>query len=391
MRILLALHHVLDPGYGAPNITLSLGAAFQALGCDVEYLGFAEAFGENNVPSGTWAAVKYPWRVASILRKRAHDFDVFDISSGDNWVWAARGRPGAKPLHALITRSHGLEHVRNREIRAALSAQGKKPSWKFPIYRAGCRQWEVRQSLLRSDMNILGNEIDRAFAASELGVPAGKMVVLPNGIAAEFVQAAAPAVCGPGPVRLAFVGSWIPRKGISTLVESLQLLQTMAVDCRLRILGARTEAEKVIGMFHESVRPRINVIPAFEHTQLPALLAGEEILLFPSRSEGFSMALTEAMACGLAPIATPVGGAPLLIKQGKNGMLIPVDDAPALAAAVARFASDRPALLAIRQAAQSTAREYGWDCIARRTLDLYESVLRTRASRGQSFAAAGGI
>ncbi len=380
MRILLALHHTLDPTYGAPGVTLSLGAVLQSLGCQVEYFGFEEAFGSGAPLNGAWPTIKFPWLVARFLRRRAGDFDVMDVTSGDNWVWASRGRPGAKSPHALITRSHGLEHVLNREVRRALAAKGEKPSWKFPIYWAGYREWEVRQSLLRSDMNILLNESDRDFAVAQLRVPATKITVLPNGIAPAFEQTSEPAGPDSGPLRLAFVGSWIDRKGIATVIESLRLIAAGGMDCRLTIYGARISAESVIGMFDAAVRPRVEVVPTFAHAQLPALLAKEEILLFPSRSEGFSLALTEAMACGLAPIATPVGGAPQLIDEGTNGMLIPVDDASALAAAVTRLGADRAALLAMRRAARSTALQYGWGRIGRRTLDLYESVLRARVA-----------
>jgi len=376
MRVLLGLHQILDPDSGAAGVTVALGAALQAFGCDVEYFDFNAAFGNARLPGGNWATVQYPWRVARFLRRRAGDFDVLDITTGNNWVWAALGRPGAKSPHALITRSHGLEHIANREIRAALAANGEKPGWKFPIYWAGYREWEVRQSLLRSDMNLLLNELDRDFACTHLGITPGKITVLPNGIAPAFEKTVEPTYSPAGPVKLAFVGSWIERKGISAVAESVRLLETRSVDCRLTIYGARAGTESVLNSFAASVRARVNVIPAFKHAELPALLTNEQVLLFPSRSEGFSVALIEAMACGLAPIATPVGAAPQLIKDGQNGMLIPVGDASALAVAVAKLSSDRAALLAMRRAARLTALEYGWDRIARKTLDVYEAVLR---------------
>jgi glycosyltransferase involved in cell wall biosynthesis len=380
MRILLALHQSLDPGYGASGATLSMGAALQLLGCSVEYFAFDQAYAGREIPGGAWATLRYPWRLARFLRRRASDFDVLDITTGDNWIWDFLRRTGAKLPHALITRSHGLEHGCNQEIRSSLVARGRTVGWKFPIYWSGYREWEVRQSLLRADMNILLNDTDRDFACAELGVPASKIAVLPNGIAPEFLRTAEPRNSDGGRLKLAFVGSWIDRKGISALVEALRLLEASRLDYQLTIYGARVAEDSVLNMFDSHLRDRVKVVVGYEHTLLPSLLADDEILMFPSRFEGFSLALTEGMACGLAPIATPVGGAIQLIVPGVNGLLIPVGDASALAAAVSRLAVDRSALLAMRRAARVTAMEYGWDRIARQTLALYEAVLSARST-----------
>lgn len=379
MRILLALHHKFDPNTGAAGATLSLGASLRTLGCEVEYFGFDEAFGDSGIPRGAWAILQFPWRLARFLRRRAGDFDVLDVAAGDSWVWAVCGRPGAKVPHALIARSHGLEHVVNRNLRAsAVGADDEKLSWKFLLYRGGYREWEVRKSLLRSDLTIMLNDVDRDFAVTQLRVPREKIAVVPVGVGNVFQAAPEPGGATTGPIRCAFVGSWIARKGISVIVEAARLLETQAIDYRLTICGSRVSADAVLNSFPSPVRSRVNVIPTFEHSRLPELLANEEIFLFPSRSEGFGLSLLEAMACGLAPIATPVGGVPLLIRNARNGVIIPIDDARAIASAVARLGSDRSGLLEMRRGARSTALEYGWDRIGRRTLDLYESVLQAR-------------
>jgi glycosyltransferase involved in cell wall biosynthesis len=379
MRILLALHHVLRPDGGAEGVTLALGSSLGALGCDVEYFGFKEAFGAGATQT-SWSTARYPWRIARFLRKRASDFDVFDISSGDNWVWAMRGRPRAKPIHALITRSHGLEHTCNAQHLAGVAARGQKPGWKFRVYWAGYREWEVRQSLLRADMSILCNEMDRDFAAEKLSVPLSKMTVMPNGIAPYFLETPVPPDSADKRLRLAFVGSWIERKGIDAVIKAAAQLVQRRLDFRLTIYGSRVGEEAVLQSFDPAVRERVSVVPAYRHDELPRLLADEEILLFPSRSEGFSVALTECMACGLAPIATPVGGASILIAPDANGILIPVDDLAAVVRAIESLASNRGALLEMRRRARATGLEYGWDVIAKRTLELYDSVLVARAA-----------
>ncbi len=80
-----------------------------------------------------------------------------------------------------------------------------------------------------------------------------------------------------------------------------------------------------------------------DRSDVAQLLPQFDIFALPSQAEGISNTLLEAMACGCAPVATDVGGNPELVEEGANGLLVPAQDSAALAAALARLASD-PAL-----------------------------------------------
>ncbi len=67
---------------------------------------------------------------------------------------------------------------------------------------------------------------------------------------------------------------------------------------------------------------------------MPALLARCSLFVLPSRSEGISLTLLEAMACGLPTVATRVGGNPEVVLDGETGLLVPSDDPAALAKAI---------------------------------------------------------
>jgi glycosyltransferase involved in cell wall biosynthesis len=108
------------------------------------------------------------------------------------------------------------------------------------------------------------------------------------------------------------------------------------------------------------------------------LLREHEVLLFLSRAEGYGMSLIEAMACGLAPIATPVGVAPEVVREGESGRLLPIGDVPAFTAAARAYAEDRRRLLEVRRAAQNAVQGMTWRDVALRTLRLYESALQAR-------------
>jgi glycosyltransferase involved in cell wall biosynthesis len=63
-----------------------------------------------------------------------------------------------------------------------------------------------------------------------------------------------------------------------------------------------------------------------------------DIFAMPSRSEGFSRGMMEAMELGLCPLATRVGGTPEMVRDGVDGLIVPPDNAGAIAQAVRRLA-----------------------------------------------------
>jgi glycosyltransferase involved in cell wall biosynthesis len=377
VKVLLCVHHRLDPDAGAPGATLELGRTLAAVGCEVDYFAYDHAFGEIS-REGVRPKVSFPWKVATFLTRHASSFDVIDASTGDAWLWASLGRPRARRPNALVTRSHGLEHTAHEAARESARSVGPGLSWKYPLYHGGFRLWEVKRSLELADHCILLNAADRDYVRDRLRVPPERLSVVPNGISDRFHEAPAPAASA-GPLRLAFIGRWTTYKGKHTLVEAAVKLDRRGVDFTLSALGTGA-ADAVAGDFPEHLRNRVCVIPTFANAVLPELLAGHEILIFPTLSEGSSGSLLEAMACGLVPVATSVGSAPELLAGKQSGTLVPVNDAEAIATAVERLASDREALLELRRRAQQTGRRFRWRDVVARTLDVYRRALAARST-----------
>jgi glycosyltransferase involved in cell wall biosynthesis len=298
---------------------------------------------------------------------------VIDASTCDPWLWSLIRRRGGP---ALITRTHGLEQT----FWDARVAQARSEGEQIPplerIYHGGVRLREARVSMRRADAVLFLNSADRERAVRELGVAAGRAHVVANGIPDELLGLPEPSPSGDGPLRLAQIGSWAARKGAAVLVEALGApLAEGAVT--LTLVGTAAPVEQVLAAFPEAARHGVRVVQGYERAELPGLLAGEHALLLPSYAEGFSLALVEGMACGLAPIATSVGAAPDLIAD--EGLLVPPGDAPALAAAVHRLAGDRTLLDRMRAAAQRRVQELSWRRVAQDTVAIYE---RVRAGAG---------
>jgi glycosyltransferase involved in cell wall biosynthesis len=378
MRVLLCVHHPLDANLGAPGATLDLGAALSASGCSVDYFAFDHASPRSRAHRVS-TSVYFPWHLAWHLSRRSGKYDVIDVTTGDNWIWDALGRPGARTSHALITRSHGLEHPAADRLKQ-FEREGKlKLSWKYPLYHGGYRLWEVTRSLRIADHVILLNQIDLQYATSRLGIDVAKISVIPHGIRSHFHDEAELSSEQRTPLRLAFVGTWIERKGIRALVEAVTALaENLQFD--LSLLGTGLPSHAVLADFPPALRSQVRVVPSYANIDLPRELRGCQILLALSSFEGFGLGLVEAMSCNLVPVTTPVGIASTVIQSGVNGIVVPVGNADAITQAVIWLAEHRAEMHQMRVRARQSARRFRWDDVACQTIKLYSEVIQRKMS-----------
>jgi glycosyltransferase involved in cell wall biosynthesis len=101
-----------------------------------------------------------------------------------------------------------------------------------------------------------------------------------------------------------------------------------------------------------------------------------DLFVLPSLGEGISNTILEAMATGLAVIATRVGGNPELVLEGETGILVSPGDSAALAGAMFELVTDEARRVRWGAAARSeVARRFDWDRCVEQYLALYDSVL----------------
>ncbi|NEQ49243.1 MAG: glycosyltransferase family 4 protein [Leptolyngbya sp. SIO3F4] len=378
MKILLTIHHHLNPHSGAPGTVLKLGQAYQSAGHDVDYYAF------DNLPKQVKSRLPrllFPEFLGNYLLKHGHQYDVVDASTGDAWLWGSVFRKLHHKRPLLVTRSHGLEHIVHLEYLEEVRKGNEQMSWKYPLYRGSFQLWEVTQSLLSADLSFLLNQEDLKYAVESLGISTDKAYVTHNGIPDDFLNLPIDPTPRSSDADLGIVqiGTYIPRKGIQYSVPALNHILQRYSQVKLSLLGTGCPVEKVLKDFDESVWARIKVIPHFEHNQLPKLLNGNHIKLFTPLAEGFGKALVEAMACGLAPVTTATPGPLEVVRDGHDALLIPLRDSQAIELALERFICDRDYLNQIRQNAYQTAQQYGWSQIAQKRITLYQDAIAKQA------------
>lgn len=376
MKILLTIHHELNPNAGAPGVTWQLGQEYQKLGHEVEFYTFDNL--PRNLPKRL-REIMFPAflarKISDLAKKQA--VDVVDASTGDAWVWAKMLRRFTDKPPCLITRSHGLEHTYHLEQLEEVKRGNLHLSWKYPLYHGGFRLWEVGTSLRSADLALLLNQRDLEYAVEKLGVKRERARIVANGIPEVFLNLG----FEPMPeaedttIRIAQVGNYTARKGIHYGAAALNKILDRYPQVRVSFLGTVCPEAEVYADFEPAVRDRLLVIPRYSHETLPSLLKGHQIKLFPSLFEGFSLSLTEAMACGLAPVTTATPGPMEIVRDGHDAIVIPARDSQAIEQALEQLITNRPYLEELRRNTYATAQHYSWSRIARDNLALYEEVL----------------
>jgi glycosyltransferase involved in cell wall biosynthesis len=210
----------------------------------------------------------------------------------------------------------------------------------------------------------------------EVGVPPERIVVIPNGVEIDGDYKRDYRL--DSNVTVVFVGRLHPQKGLDVLLPAFKQVICSRPDLgwRLWLLGdgpLRTELEmmtKQLGIAQKvKFWGRVNDVSAY--------LAQADMFVLPSRAEGMSNALLEAMAYGLPCVATRISGNVGLIQHGETGLLVTPESETNLAEALIRLADDEILRQKVgRLARQTIESECSIDSIAKRYVELYNTLLQ---------------
>jgi len=183
-----------------------------------------------------------------------------------------------------------------------------------------------------------------------------------------------------------FTGRLSPEKGVDFLIRSFVLLDKIK-PCQLLIIADGPERKNIVRLIKEyNVSNSVMLTSAVE--EIAPYLGASDLFVLPSRFEGLSNSLLEAMSCGLPVVSTRVGGSKDLIQDGVNGLLVDVDNEEQLAGAMGRILGDRQLAESLGKNARATVKaRHDIGKIADAYIALYmnlQAVERVKATDGIS-------
>ena len=224
-------------------------------------------------------------------------------------------------------------------------------------------------------LTIVQNPEDKALLERS-GVPAARLRLIRG--AGVDIQVFYPSLPPPEPVCIVLVARMLWDKGVGEFVEAARRLAVTGVSARFVLVGDPDPAnpasvpESTLRNWHG----QHGVEWWGRREDMPAVLQAAHIACLPSSyGEGLPKSLLEAAACGLPIVTTDAPGCREVVRDGENGLLVPVRDVAALEAALRQLIED--AALRLRMGEQSRVRaetEFGLKTVIAQTLAVYREV-----------------
>lgn len=285
----------------------------------------------------------------------------------------SRGRPSALLTFSDVGSEFALPACRRRGVATVLSVvtgdpreerlvlereAARSPRW-FGLYLGDGRldremlDWLHERRLRELELadRILVPSEYQADTLARYGTPRERISVVPYAADVARFRPDPGKRHGPGCTFL-FAGGVTQRKGISYLLEAWARIRRRGWT--LQLLGALPRTLGPLAAHLDGVE----WLGRVGHADVPARMAAADVFVFPSLFEGSAVVTYEALACGLPSVVTPEAGS--VVRDGRDGFLVPAGDAEALAARMERLGSEPDLRAAMAPAARRRAEAFDW-------------------------------
>lgn len=338
MRILL-IANTLPPTdvSGVGEQVLQLAAGLRHHGHQVDVLG-------RGAQGARGPKLFFPITVLGALRRRLREcaYDVIQVHESDaglaaRWLRRRRGSADAPILVALQQVSYVEERraVRPLTLGPGLVSRPGARERRFRFIKAPLQILLGRMTATAADRvlapsRVTAREIERDYRVE--GVE-----VLPNATTLADLPAEECSEVKGLAAYFLFVGRLRLRKGLEVLLAALA--QSAAPNLPLVVAGDGEHRSRLERLTHRlGLEHRVHFLGRRSAAQVRGLLRRARALVVPSIYEGMPLVILEAMANGVAVVASAVSGIPEVVEEGRSGWLVPAEDPKALAAALRQAA-----------------------------------------------------
>jgi glycosyltransferase involved in cell wall biosynthesis len=322
-----------------------------------------------------WGTIRYMQAIARWLRRHPDRYELICVSMLKHDAYAALGAAGGRVPVVL---------------RAAGGGRSGDCVWQLDA-RCGRR---IKRRCVQADA-IVGpsRAIERELIAA--GYPPDRVHRLANGVpipeepgvgrkaeARAALAAASPALDCPVSARLAvYTGRLDRAKGLGTLVAAWPAVLARFPDAQLWLAGEGPYGPDLReAIASRGLAGRVVLTGVFD--SVDELLVAADLFVLPSLEEGMSVALLEAMAAGLPIVASDIPGNRDVATDGREALLVPVEEPRALAAAVLRVFEEPDLATRLGIAArQSAVERFSLAAMADRYLELFDRLLAAKSSK----------
>jgi glycosyltransferase involved in cell wall biosynthesis len=301
------------------------------------------------------------------LLARSGTFDGFDVIEAPEWGAANTIFLDQRLSSIGVTRLHGSLYSHYHRF---------QPFGEPLLADARATAWLERRGTLASDVVIGSSRAIAADARDWLAID-GPIHIVPNCIHLPSVDAVRPRGEGyrheSDTIRVVFSGRLDNLKGahiIDAVVSELRR-KTSRVRFHFLLAGNCPDPSRYPALCtEEDSGVRVQLVGALTTPGILQLLWQSDLFLFPSHAENCPMSLLEAMACGLAIIASDAGGIPEMLDDAKDGFVCPRGDVRAFVASLEALADPALRVRLGKSARHRVERDFSSNVIARQWLEL---------------------
>jgi L-malate glycosyltransferase len=246
----------------------------------------------------------------------------------------------------------------------------------YDVDRSAWGRQAARFTLQRSSVLVGDCQAVRQKAIS-LGFPAGRIVTFPWGTDLEHFQPPAGGRPEEGPFILLSTRNWEPIYGVDVLAQAFVLAAQRHLELRLVMLGNGSQEGLLQEIFEQGgVIHRVHFPGQVGREELPTFYQSAHLYTSASHTDGSSVSLLEAMACGLPAAVSDIPGNREWVEPDLTGWLFPDGDAEALAGLFLQACEERSRLAGMGLAARKVAEQRAnWNANFPRLLEAYELAL----------------
>jgi glycosyltransferase involved in cell wall biosynthesis len=273
-----------------------------------------------------------------------------------------------------------LKYAKTRGSCSVLNIHGITPlesessQGKFPALKA----LDAARACKKADRIIVNSEYMRSKVIAWYAANRDKIAVIPNGVDLNMFSVQNRRIVLSGDPAILFVGHlwWV--KGVDVLLQAMVRLKSALPEAKLHLVGDEHEHEyendyRLVAK-RKGLEEQVIFHRAVPYSIIPHYYKSAALCVFPSRHEGFSIVMLEAMASGTPIVASDIERFREILHDGENAVLFKSEDAVSLSTAILRLYSSSDLRRKISQNASKTAMNYSWDSIAERYVSLYRNL-----------------